>query len=156
MIGNDLVDLQQAEKDSNWNRKGFMEKVFTGSEQFLINSASQPAQMVWLLWSMKEAAYKIHTRDTKLRSFAPTAIQCNNLVLHENTASGEILYEAERYYTQTEINSNYIHTLAAQNLEQLQQIKVFIDHYNPSNTDYRNKNPDCVSHHGRYLALVFI
>jgi phosphopantetheinyl transferase (holo-ACP synthase) len=156
MIGNDLVDLQQADKDSNWGRKGFIEKVFTASEQFLINSATQPAQMVWLLWSMKEAAYKIHTRDSKMRSFAPTSIQCNNLVLHEHTASGVVFYEGDVYYTQTEINSNYIHTLAAQQLEHLPQIEVVIEQYDPSNTGYRLKNPNCVSHHGRYLALVFI
>lgn len=156
MIGNDLVDLLQADKDSNWNRKGFIEKIFTSAEQFLISSATQPAQMVWLLWSMKEAAYKIHTRDAKMRSFAPASIQCQNLVLHENEATGEVLYEAEQYYTQTEINSNYIHTLAARQAETLQQIKVVIDHYDPLNTDYRSQHPNCVSHHGRYLALVFI
>jgi len=156
MIGNDLVDLQQAEKDSNWKRKGFMEKIFTRSEQFLINSATKPAQMVWLLWSMKEAAYKIHTRDTKMRSFAPASIHCANLVLHETEASGLVSYDKEHYHTQTAINSNFIHTLAVRKREQLQQFKVLIESYNPLSSAYRQRNPSSVSHHGRYLALVFM
>lgn len=71
MIGNDLVDLQQAAKDSDWTRKGYLDKLFTASEQFLISTAKSQNQMVWLLWSMKEAAYKVHTRDSGVRSFAP-------------------------------------------------------------------------------------
>ena len=36
MVGNDLVDLQIAKSQSNWRRKGFLEKQFTIKEQQLI------------------------------------------------------------------------------------------------------------------------
>ena len=29
MIGNDVIDLQQSRQESNWQRKGFLEKLFT-------------------------------------------------------------------------------------------------------------------------------
>ncbi|WP_332368793.1 hypothetical protein [Spirosoma telluris] len=29
MIGNDIVDLTQAKQESNWQRKGFLHKLFT-------------------------------------------------------------------------------------------------------------------------------
>jgi hypothetical protein len=33
MIGNDVVDLALAQKESNWKRKGFLNKLFTSVEQ---------------------------------------------------------------------------------------------------------------------------
>jgi len=57
MIGNDIVDLELALKESNWKRKGFLNKIFTNEEQLLISSAINPEIMVWNLWSRKEAAY---------------------------------------------------------------------------------------------------
>ncbi|RZM18358.1 MAG: 4'-phosphopantetheinyl transferase superfamily protein, partial [Pedobacter sp.] len=53
MIGNDIVDLLQASKDSDWNRKGYLDKIFTEEEQFLIASEMHSSLVVWLLWSMK-------------------------------------------------------------------------------------------------------
>jgi phosphopantetheinyl transferase (holo-ACP synthase) len=156
LIGNDLMDLQKAAKDSDWTRKGYLDKLFTASEQFLISAAAVPNQMVWLLWSMKEAAYKAHTRNSGLRSFAPSSLQCNNLRLHQHQASGEIQYEDQIYYSLSDLNDNYIHTLAARQISILSQAQVVIKAYDPSDTTYRNENADSVSHHGSYLALVFI
>ncbi|MHA7057438.1 4'-phosphopantetheinyl transferase superfamily protein [Aquimarina sp. M1] len=62
MIGNDIIDLKLAAVQSNWQRKGWLNKVFTASEQQRIWYAKNPGQMVWKLWSMKEATYKAHQR----------------------------------------------------------------------------------------------
>jgi phosphopantetheinyl transferase (holo-ACP synthase) len=59
VIGNDIVDLALARKESNWKRPGYLNKIFTTKEQLLISSAENPNTMVWNLWSRKEAAYKI-------------------------------------------------------------------------------------------------
>ena len=56
MIGNDIIDLSLAKIESNWQRKGFLEKQFTAKEQQLILEAPNSFVMVWRLWSMKEAA----------------------------------------------------------------------------------------------------
>jgi phosphopantetheinyl transferase (holo-ACP synthase) len=58
MIGNDVVDLVLARKKV-WRRTGYLQKIFTESEQLLIENSSNPHVLVWKLWSMKEAAYKI-------------------------------------------------------------------------------------------------
>ena len=39
MIGNDIIDLSLAETESNWQRKGFLEKQFTAKEQAIIDTA---------------------------------------------------------------------------------------------------------------------
>ena len=62
MIGNDIVDLVQARFQSNWKRKGFVQKIFTQKEQELIFSSKNPENMVWNLWTRKESAYKIFNR----------------------------------------------------------------------------------------------
>ena len=66
MIGNDIVDLKLASIQSNWQRKGFLNKVFTKKEQTLILNASNSFEMVWLLWSIKESAYKVYIQQLSL------------------------------------------------------------------------------------------
>lgn len=154
MIGNDIVDLLQAEKDSNWNRKGYLDKVFTEEEQFLISSGMHPSLIVWLLWSMKESAYKIYSRPSKLRTFAPIKLRCNNLIIHENGATGNVFYEDTVYFTSSVFNADYVHTIAALAEDDLTKVDVTISEH--TDTDYRSSNPESVSHHGRYLALAYI
>ena len=71
MIGNDIIDLSAAKLESNWQRRGFLEKQFTKNEQRQILSAQNSFVCVWRIWSMKEAAYKIYTQQNELRFFAP-------------------------------------------------------------------------------------
>ena len=46
MIGNDVIDLAQSRKESNWQRKGFIEKLFTADEQQLIKNYDEPEVIV--------------------------------------------------------------------------------------------------------------
>lgn len=111
MIGNDIVDLSQANKESNWRRKGYLDKLFTPHEQQLIHDAPDPDSMVWRLWSMKESAYKVAVRKTKNRVFAPVKIACSLNESAEETAEGCVLY-GESYQTRSLITSRYIATVA--------------------------------------------
>jgi len=153
MIGNDIVDLAQAEKDSNWKRAGYLEKLFTTEEQFLISSDIHQECMVWLLWTMKESAYKISSGRSKLREFAPVKLSCNNLIIYDNTATGNVTYNDQLYFTRSTIEKTYIHTIAAMSQEELDLIK--IDIIETKDHQIRINNPNCVSHHGNYLALVY-
>lgn len=154
-MGNDLVDLQVAAVESNWRRPGYLSKVFTADEQCLIGSSHQPDQILWTLWSMKEAAYKIHSRNTGKRTFAPTALACSGIHFKSGIATGSVCVDQMVYHTQTEITTEYIHSIAAASPETLPFIKVEIYDWSPGKFDYKTRNPACVSHHGRYLALVF-
>ena len=61
MIGNDIVDLKRI--TANWKRPRFLDKTFTLGEQVYIQNSKNKHQMVWLLWSMKEAAYKAYVKQ---------------------------------------------------------------------------------------------
>ena len=78
MIGNDIVDLALAKKESNWKRNRFLDKIFTTKEQVLIVDAENPEIMVWNLWSRKEAAYKIYNRETGIRGYFPLQLECSS------------------------------------------------------------------------------
>jgi phosphopantetheinyl transferase (holo-ACP synthase) len=152
MIGNDLVDLAEAACQSNWRRKGFLEKVFCAAEQRGILDADNPDQLVWLFWSMKEAAYKIHSRMTRKRTFAPALLECK-LDRLASATPGTVTVDQQTYFTMSALQKDYIHTVAAQAEERLPDIRVEI--YDQPLENYHLRNPACVSHHGRYLALVF-
>ena len=109
MIGNDVVDLNQAHKDSNWMRPRFLEKVFTQNEQALIFSSKNEHQTVWLLWSMKEAAYKIYVRQFGERFFNPKRLEC----AFESKTKGRVVIEDVVYKTTSQYDKNYVHTIAS-------------------------------------------
>jgi phosphopantetheinyl transferase (holo-ACP synthase) len=107
-IGNDIVDLKLAETESNWRRKGFLEKQFTHIEQDEILNSEHPFLKVWLFWSMKEAAYKCYTQRVEKRFFAPKKFECSLFSKEE----GLVVYEDTKFYTTTSCNTFYIHTIA--------------------------------------------
>lgn len=173
MLGNDIVDLQLAAKQSNWRRKGYLQKIFTSQEQELILNATDQDQMVWLLWSMKEAAYKIVNRERLERFYRPTKFACN---LTGN--KGSVTFENQFFYTESEIDEQFIHTIAVQNQQSFTKINTtylpnkvdFLTAFNTSclniivkdengipNLIDENGKISCasVSHHGEFLAVIY-
>ncbi|WP_412466103.1 4'-phosphopantetheinyl transferase superfamily protein [Pedobacter sp. KLB.chiD] len=151
MLGNDIVDLDLAKIQSNWRRKNYLNKIFTDEEQLLITSANHPDEMVWLLWSMKESAYKIHNRETGIRNFAPKSLSCT---VYADTY-GEVNISSYTYFTKSNVQTAFIHTIATPVYDKLKAIKVAIYELPDHPDDYKRTQPACVSHHGRYLALVY-
>jgi len=159
MIGNDIVDLDLARKESNWKRKGFLEKIFSSQEQALIHNDPNPELMVWNLWSRKEAAYKIYNRHTKIKGYFPWLLQCDDT----DQNSGVITIDDFVYYTKTEITDAYIYSIAVseitlfgkiKSLETLENIKK--DNQIPYILDV-SKNiiqPVSITHHGRFQKII--
>ena len=113
MIGNDVVDLQVAARESNWRRKGFLEKIFSEAEQEIITTSRDQDKIVWLLWSMKEAAYKAHQREFNLPPRLNWLLQeCRLQEVNSQEASGEVNINGKVYYTTSKTTSDYIYTSA--------------------------------------------
>lgn len=159
MIGNDIVDLALAKKESDWKRPGYLEKIFTIKEQLLIHNAQNQDEMVWNLWSRKEAAYKIYNRETGIRAYIPTQLEC----IYENTTFGIVNCKGNIYYTKTTILGDKIHTIAVIDKSFFNQI-VYL---NPNeqlnkingipflnNADSKTMKPVSKTHHGRYKATI--
>ncbi len=163
MIGNDIIDLALAKKESNWQRKGFIEKIFTSSEQLLIFNADEPEIMVWCLWSQKEAAYKIYNRQTQIRAYIPLQLECFDLKIIEDIHFGKVRCYKQIYYTKTLITSEFIDTVSVLNIGDFMKIhpldsNIQIEKMNgiPSYYPIDNSNlrPISRSHHGRFEKTV--
>ncbi|NNC69639.1 MAG: 4-phosphopantetheinyl transferase family protein [Flavobacteriaceae bacterium] len=113
MIGNDIVDLQVASKQNNWQRPGFINKLFSKVEYDYIFNAEDPSQMVWLLWSMKESAYKAYLQKCPKRFFNPKKLECSLI----SNLKGTVRIHNYEFQTKTEVTDNYIHTVATHNDE---------------------------------------
>jgi len=115
MIGNDIVDFKTAALQSNWQRRGFLEKLFSENEQSLILNSQFPERRLWLLWAMKEATYKAHQRRFNLpRSFDPKQFNCEISARDNTSVFGKIQIRDCSYYTQTFIGEDYLHCIASQ------------------------------------------
>ncbi len=159
MIGNDVVDLALALKESNWKRKGYLDKIFTINEQLLIIKSDNPENMVWNLWSRKEAAYKIFNRNIGIRIYNPIQFEC----FDTDKSIGKVMNNDVLYYTKTEINLDYIHTVSVLNSTDFKSIK-FLNRTNemikiegiPFLKEANNDelNPISISNHGRFEKIV--
>jgi phosphopantetheinyl transferase (holo-ACP synthase) len=103
MVGNDIVDLTEAKKASNWERPRFLDKLFTPKEQHIIHNSENAFLMVWRLWSMKEAAYKLYTQQKPRRFYNPQAFECAI-----KNSKGTVSYKDFCCYTKTKLSSNYV------------------------------------------------
>lgn len=165
MIGNDIVDLALARKESNWKRKGFLDKIFTKNEQLLISSADSPTTMVWNLWTRKEATYKIYNRQMQIRGFFPLQIECFDTETVANFTFGQAHVHGQVYFTKTELHSEFIHTIAVENKQYFDTIITLNSRNNiekqigiPSYLAKENAvmSPVSISHHGRFERIIRI
>jgi phosphopantetheinyl transferase (holo-ACP synthase) len=161
VIGNDVVDLVLAKKESNWQRKGFLDKIFTKNEQELIHKAIHPEIMVWNLWSRKEAAYKIYNRETGIRGYFPLQLECD----WSNYKTGIVSIKGFVFYTQTTIDSDCIYTIAVAENKIFTQIKTVdfnaeIEKINgiPFLKEKQSQllKPVSISHHGRFWRGISV
>jgi phosphopantetheinyl transferase (holo-ACP synthase) len=163
MIGNDIIDLDLAAKESSWQRKGFLEKIFTPREQELIFNHEVPEIMVWMLWSMKESAYKVYNRLTARRAYIPQYFECYELDVHPNSATGRVFCDELIFYTKTIVSKEFIRTIAVIEEKDLRKVKMLDNEVKIKKTngvpDFFDKmanefRPISISHHGRFESLV--
>lgn len=159
MIGNDIVDLQLAKNQSNWQRPKFLEKIFTKKEQEYIYQSDNPELEVWKLWTMKESAYKIYNRETGIRGFFPWKLECSIERNCEGRALGKVSIDDNIYYSKTILSEDFVYTIAGNSLENL-------DHIIEINSDQKvikiegipflkiNMKPVSVTHHGRFERRI--
>ncbi len=160
MIGNDVVDLELAKTENNWQRKGFLDKIFSKNEQILIQKSKNQEIAVWNLWSRKEATYKIWNRETGIRKYNPIQFECLDL----DTEIGKVIYDSINYYTKTEISNKFIYTIAVSNIDNFSNIKTLENSVKIEKLNgipfYINENqeikPISKTHHGRFERVITI
>lgn len=155
MIGNDVVDLALAKVESDWRRKGFLEKLFSDNEIQLIVTSENPELSVWNLWSRKEAAYKIFNRKTGNRRFNPKYFECMDL-----SPESKVTFGNESVFSKTEVDLDLIYTICVSHKTDFSFV------VDVPNSEILKKDgipyvrsgeltiPATVSHHGRFERCV--
>ena len=138
MIGNDIIDIAEAYK-INWRRKGFLKKIFNKNEQDLILNSENSGLMVWLLWSMKESAYKISLRQNLNRVLNPSNFDCEFRIIKSNLYSGKVFFYSSIYSTNTKISEEIISTIAVYG-DSYFSYKIIQGIIKCSSTDYSNQH----------------
>jgi len=165
MIGNDIVDLALAQEESNWKRKGFLDKIFTKKEQLLILNSKNPEVMVWNLWSRKEAAYKIYNRQKQIRGYFPLQLECFDLEIIDGIIFGKVVVKGSVCFTKTEITAQFVNTIAVENIQYFDAIKTLENRNNIQKTNeipeyFEAENlstkPVSISHHGRFVQIISV
>ncbi|WP_118973312.1 4'-phosphopantetheinyl transferase family protein [Taibaiella koreensis] len=174
MIGNDIVDLACAARESNWQRRGWLQKLFTTAEQEYIHAAEIPAHIVWLLWSMKESAYKMAHRKDGISRFAPLQLVCTDVQLQPGTARGCVITASDYHYTSSRITPDFVHTLALEQNNsgsatvyisdsmEAATIPGYVVRKNDKGVPglqhilTGNIRPVSISHHGRFAAIAYL
>ena len=156
MIGNDVVDLELAKTQSNWRRKGYLDKIFTSKEQQFISESINQDQMVWILWSRKEAAYKTILQNGGKRGYYPTRIEN----LDSEIDNGKIEFENKLYFSKILINNYLIHSIVSDKLIKKDDFVELENHEIIKMNDFpfvkinSKLIPVSKSHHGRFEKVV--
>jgi phosphopantetheinyl transferase (holo-ACP synthase) len=159
MVGNDIVDLELAQKESNWKRNGYLDKIATVSEQILLQNSDNQDVSVWNLWSRKEAVYKIILQKGGKRGYYPIKIECLDL----NSELGIVRYQNQCFYTRTIVTKDYIYSEAVENYDDLKKIKelaksstiIKLDGIPFAKIESRILNIS-KTHHGRFEKVIYV
>lgn len=159
MIGNDVVDLAVAKTESNWKRKGYLDKIATASEQLLLQKSTNQELAFWNLWSRKEAVYKIIIQKGGKRGYYPIKIVCLDL----NLEYGVVQFQNQIFYTKTTVTAESVYSLAVEDVINFEKIKALENNHLLFKVDgipfiSLNNLVKNVSktHHGKFERIVYL
>ena len=108
MIGNDVVDLRDADVAPRARHPRFDARVFAPPEARALESSPTPDRLRWALWAAKEAAFKAaRKRDSGLR-FSPV-----RFVAELEGPRGRVRHGDLEFHVQLDVSEERVHALAA-------------------------------------------
>jgi phosphopantetheinyl transferase (holo-ACP synthase) len=112
IIGNDLVDLNTPDAKNYPKKQRFIQRVLCDSEQEFYKGHQYYRTIFWILWSAKEAVYKIVKKFHQEAVFAHKLYVCEINFLSNEFASGFVTYNNLKYPVTFSITPNWVHCIA--------------------------------------------
>ncbi len=109
MVGNDVVDLADAEAAHGANHARFDARVFGPRERHRLQTADDPRRMRWILWAAKESAYKAARRRDPGVIFSPVRFE----VALDAGLQGCVRHPGGALEVRIELFGDCVHALAA-------------------------------------------
>ena len=110
MIGDDIVDLHDPDGDPWRLHPRFDGRVFHPSERALIAASTQPGRTRWILWALKESAYKAARKEEPATVFSPARF----VVSRQDAASAIVCACGRRFRASISCGPGYVHAVAWQ------------------------------------------
>ncbi|MGI9431195.1 MAG: 4'-phosphopantetheinyl transferase family protein [Myxococcota bacterium] len=108
MIGNDIVDLRDADAQPGARHPRFDARVFCAAERAALAASSAPDRLRWVFWAAKEAAYKVARKLDPACVFSPSLCA----VELEREPIGVVAFGSMRFpFRVTEVNGG-VHVVA--------------------------------------------
>lgn len=109
MIGNDVVDLRDAEARPGATSARFDARVFAPAERARLDAADRPDHERWRLWAAKEAAFKAAKRARPDLVFAPSRF----CVEPRDAAHGRVTIEGRSFEVVWTGDDDAVHAVAS-------------------------------------------
>lgn len=110
MIGNDVVDLGDAEVQPQGRHPRFDERVYCAAERASIEASGAPDRLRWILWAAKEAAYKVARKDDERAVFSPPRFQ----VHVDASLRGRVQFAGRDFWLLIDEAPGRIHAIASE------------------------------------------
>jgi phosphopantetheinyl transferase (holo-ACP synthase) len=111
LVGNDIIDWALAKTQHQKLRPRCLEKLFHLNAIEIIHNSDNPLQSFWVLWSIKESAYKAWQRAMHTTPiFNPKAFQIITFQQNETCITSRVRLNDFLVNINTEITNNYIYS----------------------------------------------
>lgn len=115
MIGNDIIDRDLLRQHPRSSHPRFRNKILSDREQAWLCHSTQPDIDIWVLWSLKESAYKCYFQQHLRRVFAPKKFSCQwiSMPSADSIRQARISTPAGDLFATVEQSEKYIHALCS-------------------------------------------
>lgn len=108
MLGDDVVDLLDAEAAAGATHPRFDRRVFTDAERARLERSREPQRLRWTLWAAKESCFKAVRRLDPSVIFAPARF----LVHLEGARRATVVHDGQRFGVAIELHDGLVHAVA--------------------------------------------
>jgi len=114
LLGNDIVDLNEAGVTGKSHRARFVERVFSREEKSAISVSENPDLTLWMFWAAKETAFKIISKITGPPVFSHKKFRTTfRKQISQSKSKFEVVYDARQFQIELTTDINYIHAVGA-------------------------------------------
>ncbi len=115
MIGNDVVDLGDAESRAAGRHARFDDRVFAAVERELIAASPLGERARWVIWAAKESTYKAARKEDPRTVFAPRRFLVrfeSATVRSEITLGASVRVGDRRFRVDVAVDADHVHAVA--------------------------------------------
>jgi hypothetical protein len=112
-LGNDVVDLEDAEARLEGLHPRFEERVFSAAERAALARSPHRQRLHWALWAAKESAYKARKRLDATAVFSPREfeVELSPLPVAGGTSAGRVVHHGEVYEVELRLAGAWVHAV---------------------------------------------